>query len=67
MGIAEDNARNPLYQKVEKMFMDKGIVMNTFEMSEEDIFYYLMAAEYPGLSFETSNSFFNTARQLIAG
>lgn len=64
---AEQNAKKPLYQKVDKWLTEQGSSMNAFNMSESDIFYYLMLAEYPGLSEETAESFFNTARELLAG
>lgn len=67
VNTAEQNARNPLYQKVDKWLTEQGSTMNAFNLSERDIFYYLMLAEYPGLSEETANNFFDTARELLAG
>lgn len=60
-----ERINNPVYNNVNEWLQDQGcITMNVFEMQENEVFYYALQKEFPGISMETTDIFFKLAKRL---
>lgn len=68
MNTILERTKNPIYKKVEAWFEKQGIVTaNPYNFKENEVFYYALQAEFPGISNEITDIFFDIAKQIISG